>query len=59
MRLPPATKPSPKSVTGEKSDSWRWVPAIGRDTTSLLFEERGKILVITVKRDGKGELLEH
>jgi hypothetical protein len=31
MRLPPATKPSPASVAGERSGSWRWALAIGGD----------------------------
>jgi hypothetical protein len=44
------------SVAGERSGSWRCDPAIRGDTTPPLFEE---ILVITVKGDEKGELLEH
>jgi hypothetical protein len=35
-----ATKPSPTSVAGERSDSWMWVSAIGGDTTPPLFEGR-------------------
>jgi hypothetical protein len=40
MCLPPATKPSPMSVAGKRSGIWRWVPAIGGDTTPPLFEGR-------------------
>jgi hypothetical protein len=59
MHLLPATKPSLTSIAGERSDSWRWVPAIRGDTIPPYLRGDGGDIGDHRKKDEKGELLEH